>query len=150
MYCRCSDEQIARSLKPVALVQRFVGSSRQYPSKMNFVAVLVDELHLLFCEVDLEQSKVDNTIHSHALLLKSLVLLFTTIWSFILSLALDDRGDGKVRFEGGLSQGLALHSLPTCSFLQTLLDCMSSHGLAIHSSAYFPQTLLYCTCLLEV
>ena len=86
-----------------------------------------DELGQLFCEVNLGPSKSGNTIYHHALLLESLVPLFTTIWSAtqniedILSLALEEEGDGGVQSERVSSQGLALRSSP--DFIYTLLHC---------------------------
>ena len=47
---------------------------------MSFVAISVDELGQVFCEVNLGQSKLGNATHNHALFLKSLVPLFATIW----------------------------------------------------------------------
>ena len=48
---------------------------------MRIVTISDDKLDWLFCKANLGQSKPGNTICNHALLLESLVLLSTTIWS---------------------------------------------------------------------
>ena len=89
---------------------------------MSLVAVSIDKLDRMFCEVDLGQLKLGNAIHNRAVLLESLVPLFHTKASKdIPRLAFKEGGDGKVRSEGASSQGL----------------------LFIHRLSFFNVTLLY-------
>ena len=119
--------------------------TRLYRFNMSLVAVSIDKLDRMFCEVDLGQLKLGNAIHNRAVLLESLVPLFHTKASKdIPRLALKEGGDGKVQSEGASSQGLLfIHRL---SFFRrysivhrarVLLYCTSSQVLALRSSPFF-------------